>query len=289
MRASRATGVAVAGTGAAMAALGLASPALAQEAVNMDAATQPSTGVLYIREQIRFQRYTDNPRENGGDVTRWMADTWLTYGLSRDVAVQVEIPLVHESWERAAAGGGFSDDETTGLGDPAAFFKYRFLSEDLGPVDTVRASALAGVEAPLGTGSLSSHSWDPFAGVVATGIFGRHGVNAGVRYKINTGSENPGNLGGDGPADALDYDLSYLYRLSPAEWATDTKAAVYGVVELNGLYETNGDNEIVLAPGLLYEAKVWAAELTLQLPIAEDVDDRPELDWGIGFGLRLTF
>lgn len=271
--------------GAAAGALALAAPAAAQEAINMDAATHPSKGVLYVREQVRFQRFEDNPAEAGGDVTRFMADTWVTYGLRHDLAVQLEAPIVYEAWERAGA----DDEEMFGLGDPSVFFKYRFLTKDLGPVDTLRASVLGGLEIPLGSGDLSSHSWDPFAGVVATMIRGRHGVNAGLRYKVNTGTDSSGNLGGDGTDDALDYDLSYLYRLAPAAWASDSAAATYAVIEMNGLYETGGDNEIVLAPGLLYEAKEWAAELTVQVPVAQDVDDRPELGWGIGLGLRLSF
>jgi hypothetical protein len=251
----------------------------------MDAATHPSRGVLYVREQLRFQRFTDNPAEAGGSVRRFKADTWLTYGIRHDLAFQAELPVVHESREPASG----ARESRSGVADPSAFFKYRFLTEDLGPVDTLRASVLAGVEAPLGSPGLSSHSWDPFIGAVATTIRGRHGFNAGFRYKFNTGTDRGRNLGGDGPDDALDYDASYLFRLDPAEWRSDTSAASYAVLELNGLYETGGDNEIVLAPGLLYEAKEWAAELTVQVPLAQDVRHRPEMDWGLGLGLRLSF
>lgn len=272
---------------ACLAAASALSSAAAQEAINMDAATHPSRGVIYLREQIRYFRY-DAQEEGGGHIDRYEADTWLTWGARHDLAVQFEAPVIFQRRDEPD-GAESGDGEVFGPGDPSAFIKYRFFTRDIGPVDTLRASALAGVEAPFGAGELSSHSWDPFVGAVATWIGGRHGASAGFRYKFNTGDDRGRNLGGDGPDDALDYDASYLFRLIPAQWDAATTAATYLVLEFNGLYETGGDNEILLSPGLLYEARHWAAEVTFQAPLVQDVRGRPELDWAIGIGLRLSF
>jgi len=135
-------------TPACLAAASALSTAVAQEAINMDAATHPSRGVIYVREQIRYFRY-DAQEDGGGDIDRVKADTWLTWGIRHDLALQFEAPAIFERRE-----GPDGDDDTFGLGDPSAFLKYRFFTEDLGPVDTLRASVLGGVEAPLGSGDL---------------------------------------------------------------------------------------------------------------------------------------
>ena len=61
------------------------------------------------------------------------------------------------------------------------------------------------------------------------------------------------------------------------------------MLELNGLYETNGDNQIFLSPGVLYEATTWALEASVQLPIFQDLADRPETDVVVVVGVRLLF
>ena len=58
---------------------------------------------------------------------------------------------------------------------------------------------------------------------------------------------------------------------------------------MNGAYETNGDNEVLISPGILYEAVSWAFEASVQLPLARDLDHRPETDFSVLFGVRLLF
>jgi hypothetical protein len=176
-----------------------------------------------------------------------------------------------------------------GINDLALSLKYRPFQTDLGPVDSVRLAFIGGIEIPSGDGDFSSHSFDPFAGAVFTAILGRHGINQSISYKFNTGGDEFTMRAGDGQDDALRYDTAYLFRVSPATYAADTTAALYATVELNGIYETNGDNEALLGPGLLYEAKTFAAEATVGLPVIQDVDHRPDTDLTVTLGLRLLF
>jgi hypothetical protein len=39
----------------------------------------------------------------------------------------------------------------------------------------------------------------------------------------------------------------------------------------------------------MWEDRKWTAELMMQLPLWEDVDERPTLEFGIGVGLRISF
>lgn len=261
----------------------------AQEALNMDSATQPSPGVIYLYERARYTRYGRSPHDNNTDhndrTTQLRLETSIIAGLTRDLALLATIP-VEKRTEHTISGDSDSD---FGLADPEILFKYRIYKSDSGTLDTLRVALLAGAEIPSGDGNFTSGSVDPIVGIAATTIRGRHGLNAAARFKFNTGGDDEHNLGGDGPHDALWYNASYLYRLAPGAWTATSSAALYAVLELNGLYETNGDNEILLSPGLLYEARTWAGEIGARIPIIEDVNDRPEMDWGMTVGVRFLF
>jgi hypothetical protein len=262
----------------------------AQEALNMDSATQPSPGVIYLYERAKYTRFGRSPHENDAgehaDRTNQLRlETTISAGLTRNLAVSAMIPVERRE-ERAGAS---ALDTDFGLADPEVLFKYRIYKSDSGTLDTLRVALLAGAEIPSGDGNFTSGSVDPIVGIAATTIRGRHGLNASARFKLNTGGDEEHNLGGDGPDDALWYNASYLYRLAPGAWTATSDAALYAVMELNGLYETNGDHEIALSPGLLYEARTWAGEIGARIPIVADVDQRPEMDWGMVVGVRFLF
>jgi hypothetical protein len=270
----------------ALPALFAALPAAAQEATNTPAATQPSVGKFYFRQKLQYVRMSDDPSPEDREFTKFISTSSLSYGLARTLAVTLDLPAVLERENSTTHPGGHSD---RGLYDLDLSLKWRPFQWDLGPVDSVRVAFTAGVEAPTGTDDFSSHSWDPSVGAVFTAILGRHGFNQSLRYKFNTGGDTFNARPGDGPDDALRFDSAYLFRLSPAEYAADTSASTYLTAELNGLYETSGDTEILLGPGLLYEARTFALELSAGLPVYRDVDERPRTDLVITVGLRLLF
>lgn len=263
-----------------------AGPARAQEATNTPAATQPSVGRWYLREKVQYILLRDDPSPEGRDIEKVSASTTLTYGLTRNVSASVELPLVLEFIDRAGRDGA---DTEFGAGDLSLSFKWRPFQKDLNPLDSLRLAFFAGVEAPTGAGDLGSHSWDPFAGAVFTGILGRHGINQAISYKFNTGGDAFSASPGDGPADALRYDTAYLFRIKPAEYEAQTTAATYLTLEANGLYETNGDNEILLGVGVLYEARTFAIEAAVGLPVVQEVEKRPETALMLTLGFRMLF
>jgi hypothetical protein len=270
----------------------LPSPAAqAQEALNMDAATQPSPGVIYLYERARYTRYGGSPHEPDpgeprSDRTNLLElDTTIMAGLTTNLALIATIPIERRE-DRAS---GESIDTDLGVADPELLFKYRLYKSDSGSLDTLRIAALIGAEVPSGDGNFTSGSVDPIVGAALTMIRGRHGFNAAGRFKLNTGGDASGNLGGDGPDDALRLDGSYLFRLAPGTWAADSDAALYAVAEINSLYETGGDTEILFAPGLLLEGRTWAGEIGARIPVYEDVDERPEVEWGFVVGVRFFF
>lgn len=270
--------------GAAAGAAMVAAPAGAQEATNTPAATQPSVGRFYLRQKLQYVALGDDPTPAGREIDRLVATSSLSYGLARTLAVTAELPLEYE-WE----DGAQRSSERGGAGDASLMLKWRAWQRDLNPVDSLRFAVLGGLELPTGTGDLGSHSFDPFVGVVYTAILGRHGVNQAVRYTFTTGTDRSGTRPGDGEADALRYDTAYLFRLSPAAYSAETSAAWYLTGELRGLYETNGDNEVLLGPGVLYEARSFALEATVGWPVVSDVSERLETEVVVTLGFRVLF
>jgi len=90
-------------------------------------------------------------------------------------------------------------------------------------------------------------------------------------------------------ADLFCWDAAYLYRVTPAEFTAETDGAWYALCELNGLYETNGDAELFVSPGLMYEAARWTLELSVQVPVWQSLDHRPAAEYLLSVGLRFAW
>ncbi len=260
--------------------------AWAQEATNTPAATQPSAGAWYLRQKLQYIHYGSDPGPEDRDINRFIASTSLTYGITRNLSITGDLPVALSFEDQQTSG----DEETLfGTEDAAISLKWRPFQWDTSPVDSVRLAFFGGVELPTGTGDLGSHSFDPFAGAVMTAIRGRHGLNQSLQFKLNTGGDDFNSRPGDGPSNAVRSDTAYLFRLSPETYTADVTAATYLTLELNGLYETAGNVEFLFGPGILYEARSFALEASIGVPVYQDVDDRPETNIVITLGFRILF
>jgi hypothetical protein len=267
-------------------AMSLLAPAsaLGQEAINTPAATQPGAGNFVNTWKLRFTHYNGTPAGSDGSANEVRLEGLVAYGITGNLSMSLRAPLS----SRSVSGEPTIDGET-GIGDMTLEFKYRFWQDDFGAVDTIRASVFAGAELPTGNTSLGSESVDPHVGAVVTYINGRHGLNQALSWKFNTDSADVIWRAGDAKADLLRFDTAYLYRLSPVEYGAEFIASTYAVVELNGFYETNGDSELFISPGLLYEAPRFALELSVSIPVYQDLDHRPEPEYSVAVGVRFLF
>lgn len=253
--------------------------ASAQEANLSEAATQPAKGRITWREQIRYTRYELPDR----DIDQFVLNTRLTLGLSGRLSAVLDVPLVSRD---DRLDGSF---DAEGLGDITLGVKYRFWQDDRGAIETRRLAVIGGVRVPTGDTGLSSGGVDPYLGLVFTKVQGRHGLNASARYQFSTDGRSSPVMPGMGDADLITLETSYLFRLSPASYSADTVGSLYLAAESFIDYETNGDLEWRLAPGLLWEARRWAAEFSVILPVARSIDDRAKTDWGLAAGIRVLF
>lgn len=268
----------------------LAAPAtaFAQEAMYTQAATMPSKGVFIFRPTLHVSQYGTNPinASEQKNTRELEAMAGLQYGLGGGLSITADLPVLFEREEDAA--GAIDNDQ--GVGDIMAMFKYRVYMDNPGGVDTTRVAILGGADFASGDDrDFSSGSVNPMLGAVLTVVRGRNGFNLDAMYKYNTGGEKLSNDGGEGPDDAFTMGTAWVYRIEPAAFTSETVGAWYTTLEFNGMYETNGDVEVRWSPGIMYEGRLWAFEAMLQFPLWHELDERAELDWAAGVGLRFTF
>jgi hypothetical protein len=249
------------------------SSAIAQEAIFTRSATQPAAEVLAWRQQFRYMNYTGSMNESS-------ARTILSYGLSGNLAIEGQLPII------AMTGGGHDE---FGAGDLTLLAKTRIWQRHDGSIDTARIGLFGGAALGIGPDDLTGGGVDPIIGAVYMQVVGRHGFNLAAQYQLTTAGSRTPMMPGAGKADLFKLDGAYLWRLAPSEYSTENDAAWYLTAEANGFYETNGDSEILLAPGILFEGTQCAIELGVQLPVARCVTQRPAQNVGVTIGFRLLF
>ncbi len=241
----------------------LAAPVcVAQEPTYMEAATHPGAGQFYLRLLASRSVY----RQDGAAADLHAAAIRVAYGLRPTLAALLESELAALDTDR---------DDETGLRLTTLRLKYRLFKADLGPLNTWRTSLTGGVAIPgdVDDGTLPSEP-SPRCGVVSTAILGRHGLNAGVEWQA----------GGEA-ADRVALNGSYLFRLAPDVYTAETRGAWYTMTESLNAVAEGGEADADVAVGLLYEARRWACEVSLRLPL--DRHGARERDYTITAGLRL--
>lgn len=260
---------------------------IAQEPPNAyESATQPGPGTFIFKPQLRYFYLDDAPSSPWGDTHQLNFSNTLNFGIAPDWSASIRFPL-EQRWQSDRTSA--SSEESFGIGDLTTLLKWRVWRNDTSPLDTQRLALFGGMEWPLGQSEFSSHSFDPILGLAYTQVTGRHGVNLSGAWKFTTDGDDAPLLAGEGQADLFRYDAAYLFRFHPEQYTADTKGAWYAAFELNGFYETNGDHEVFLSPGIMYEAESWVLELSVQLPVIQRLDWRPETDFAVVIGLRFLF
>ena len=237
-----------------------AGAAVAQEPTYMAAATHPGAGQFYSRLLVSQSEYDD-----AGTETEELASiVKLVYGIRPTLAVLAEGEFSSLSAD---------DNDEKGLLWSTFQIKYRLFKKDLGPLNTWMASAFAGVTVPGDMDLTSDMDTYPRCALVSSAILGRHGVNAELEWE-EYGRE----------PDRFAINASHLYRLSPVEYAVDTRGAWYTMVESLNQFTDDGDSRFDMAVGILYEARRWAWELSVRLPLEQDWQH--EDNYNVTIGLR---
>lgn len=263
-------------------------PAAAQEPPNAISATSPSPGHFIFKEQVRYTsfRLDEGRFDRRREIDDVQLRTTLSFGLTPDWSLSLTAPVIFRD-ERYNFGDRGGRD--AGVADLQLLAKWRFWKEDSTALNTKRLALVTGLEMRTGDNPFTGDSYDPILGLAYTQITGRHGLNAAALWTFTTGGVRDAVLPAMSTADLLTADLAYSYRLWPAEYTADTPGALYAIAELNGLYETNGDAQLFVSPAVMWEATQWVLSLSVQVPVWQDLSNRPETDYVLGVELRFSF
>ncbi len=271
--------------------------------ITFNSALTLSTGEFVVREQIVFDRATDDPSGAGREREVIEIDSVLGYGVDEKFSLFAVLPYVDKKLETPGA----ATREAASIGDLRLFGRYTVVRRNW-TARTFRASIFAGIETPTGDdderdalGRLpasvqpGSGSWDPFGGVVVTYQTLDFQIDGQIAYQANT-EANGFEFG-----DVVRADASFQYRLWPREIAGGVPGFLYGVVEATLIHKAKNENggvedinsggtTLFLAPGLQYVTRRWIVEAAVQLPVLQDLNGTAlEKDYVARAGFRFNF
>jgi hypothetical protein len=267
--------------------------------INTDTALPVRRGAWLWREQVRFLKAEDSTR----DLEVVAVPSVLVYGFTEKFALIGIAPYVDQNLK---TGGVERGDH--GLGDVTLLGRYQVFQRDR-PGETFRAQVLGGLKFPTGKDDerdslgrlpqplqLGSGSYDPLVAGVFTWQRLRWQADFDVAYKINT-EANGFRFG-----NTLAHDAAFQYRLWP--WQLPERGVpqfVYGLLEFNGVWAErsefssgkigdSGGNALFISPGLQYVAKRWVAEVSVQLPVVQELNGgQLKTNFILAGGFRIQF
>jgi len=267
--------------------------------INGNNALPVHEGEFLWREQVRFLKAENSAR----DLEVLSVPSVLVYGVTEKFALIGVVPWIDKQLDM----GGVERGEG-GFGDATLLGRYQVFQWDRAG-ETLRAQVLAGVKFPTGRDNardslgrlpqplqLGSGSYDSILGAVFTWqTLGRQ-ADFDLVYKINTEAYDFvfGNT--------LEHNASFQYRLLPGELPKEgIPSFLYGVLGLNGLREErseqngrvigdSGGTTLFISPGLQYVTQRWVAEISLQLPVIQELNGRQiKTDYHLNVGFRIQF
>ncbi len=280
-------------------ALSLSSDFATAAPINTNTALPVHEEEFLWREQVSFLKAKDSTR----DMEVLTVPSVFVYGVTEKLAFIGAVPYMDKSFKENGVERGDS-----GLGDSTLLARYEVIHLDK-PAETLRAQVLAGLKFPTGeddesdergrlpqTLQLGSGSYDPVVAGVFTWQTQQWQVDLDLVYKINT-EANDFQFG-----DVLSHNASLQYRLWPQELPEHGNPSfIYGVLELNGVWaqrnEINGSEfadsggyTLFLSPGLQYVTPRWIAEISIQLPVIQDLNGgQLKTDYILNAGFRIQF
>ena len=131
--------------------------------------------------------------------------------------------------------------------------------------------------------------------MIATFASTQWALDTQLRYDVNREAD------GFERGDSTSIETSFQYRLAPGRVTKDTKAFVFGVLELSANHDdrdrmggvtdpNSGGFQLYLTPGLQYATRRWIADLGVKIPIVNDLNGTAlEPDYSILTSIRINF
>ncbi|NOZ65185.1 MAG: transporter [Alphaproteobacteria bacterium] len=240
------------------------------------------------------------------DVSTQSVVSILAYGINSDLALFAALPYVNKTLKLTMNSARLTRS-TRGFGDMTFFGRYTIYKNNF-KGGNFRIAPFAGIKMPTGNsrnrdsfGQLpaslqpGSGSWDPLGGIVMTYQTLSMQVDTQISYKANM------TANGFEAGDVSRMDSSLQYRLWPKSLSGGVPGFLYGVLEMNLIHQgknkinavkdlNSGGTRLFLVPGIQYVTRRWIAEISVQLPIIQDMNGTGlENDYIARTGFRFNF
>lgn len=279
-------------------------PPLLAAPISFNTALPVHEGGLLFRGQGVWMRMHDDPSPMGREMDVAAVPSVLVYGATSKLALMGVFPYMDK---RLAIKSTGAVRRTSGLGDIMTVARYEVFARSA-TGRTARGALFAGLKWPTGKDDdadalgplprpvqLGSGSFDPFVGTVWTAQWLDMQVDADLSYQRNT-EANDFRFG-----DTLAQNASLQYRLWPRSLAAGVPSYLYGVLELNNVYQAkneaagvrdadSGGYQLFLTPGLQWVSKRAVIELAAQLPVVQELNGSAlKTDRRLMGGVRVWF
>lgn len=285
-----------------LALTGIASHPLQAAPITFNTALPVAEEEFVVRLQFKAGKTRQENQFPSRQVKVKAAVGVLGYGLSPDFTLFAVLPYVSKKLKTSG-----SNRESAGLSDLSIFARYTVYKNNM-PGKTFRVAPFAGVNLATGkdtekdrTGQIppglqpGSGSTDFFGGVVITYQTLAWQLDTQLRLDtFNEGNElERGNK--------ISIAASMQYRIWPRDLGSDIPGFLYLVLEselshqqkdkVAGTYnDDSGGNRWTISPGIQYVTWRWVAELSVQLPLKENLNGNTlETRYGINGGFRWNF
>ncbi len=230
----------------------------------------------------------------------------LGYGINQDLTLFAVVPWIDKRLDVNGAGR-----QADGFADSAMFARYTVFKRNL-PGQTLRLAPFAGVKLANGSDDENDRigtvppGLQPGTGT--TGWFGgmvltwqKLAWELDTQIRVDSFRDNGGQSGDIDVGNRYAWSSSFQYRIWPGKLDSTTPGFLYLVLEselshqrrtrVSGVPDTDsGGDRFVLSPGIQYVTRRWVAELSVQIPVVQDLNGAAlENRYGVSGGFRWNF
>ncbi|MBI1940510.1 MAG: hypothetical protein HYS33_03260 [Acidobacteria bacterium] len=227
----------------------------------------------------------------GLNVRSFAVPCMFVWGFHRDTNLIVVAPFAVLDVDQRA-GGEVSEKTSAGFGDGLIQVQYDGFYKKNVPKGFTRVGGQFGVKVPTGRSGFTSDSVDYLFTVIFSRVRDRNWLIADSQFTLTTE-----NGSGIKPGSRWNYDLAYLYRLSPLEGKN-----LFLVLEANGemvgrtrvqnhRLADSGGNLFFLSPGVEFlPTRRLVMEFSVPIPFVKDLNGRQlEPKLSLIAGIRFLF
>jgi hypothetical protein len=238
--------------------------------ISVDSGLTPAQGRVVLRTQLRYMRRAAPQWDPEPSMEMYMVPLVAAWGALPKLTLMARAAVGHRVMTMMGR-----EQSSTGLGDLLVLVKYGALRVNTRRFVIALAPTL-GVEAPSGTGGISSKTWDLHAGIHVTARWRRLSMDLSTKYLWN-GMDRVG-AGMKDPGDEVGVDLSVSH---PFPLPKNPSLAFAPVLEFSFRHQWRAGRDgqgqegmaerfLYVSPGLMFITRWVIFEALAQLPVWQE-------------------